>query len=136
MGKDTHRIEIGGVVRELPLVKTPDGQLTIAVLNILGDTELVEAAAGVLARALEHTGFDYVVTPEAKSIPVAHAVSVRLGRRPYVVLRKSYKTYMGRAISATSESITTKGEQTLFLDEKDAELLAGKKVRSHVPLAS
>ena len=38
------KIEVAGVHRELPLMEVKPG-LRIAVLNILGDTELVQAAA-------------------------------------------------------------------------------------------
>jgi adenine phosphoribosyltransferase len=45
-----------------------------------------------------------------------------------VVLRKSYKPYMGDALKAETLSITTGQPQTLILDEKDVELIKGKKV--------
>ena len=124
--RETYCVEIGGVRRELPLFAVKPG-LRIAVLNILGDTELVEAAAVALASRLDHGQYDLLVTPEAKSIPLAHALSVRVGRR-YVVLRKSYKPYMGEALEASTASITTGQIQTLYLDEKDATLLKGRRV--------
>jgi adenine phosphoribosyltransferase len=68
-----------------------------------------------------------VVTAEAKSIPIAHALSVR-NRKPYVVLRKVYRPYMGETIQAETISITTGSPQSLYLDEKDRELMKGKKV--------
>jgi adenine phosphoribosyltransferase len=68
-----------------------------------------------------------LVTPEAKSIPLAHVLAVELGL-PYVVLRKTYKPYMGEALQSETLSITTGEPQTLFLDEKDRELLNGKRV--------
>jgi adenine phosphoribosyltransferase len=49
-------------------------------------------------------------------------------KKPYVILRKSYKPYMGSALSAETLSITTGQPQTLFLDEKDRKLMDGKKV--------
>lgn len=98
----------------------------IAVLNILGDTELTQAAAKALARQLPKEA-DFLVTAEAKSIPLAYALSVETGL-PYVVLRKSYKPYMGDALSAETLSITTNKPQTLYLDEKDRTALRGKHV--------
>ncbi|NQU29251.1 MAG: adenine phosphoribosyltransferase, partial [Anaerolineae bacterium] len=68
-----------------------------------------------------------LITAEAKSIPLVYALSVVTGK-PYVVLRKSYKPYMGEVISAETLSITTGEPQTLILDEKDHALLKGKKV--------
>jgi adenine phosphoribosyltransferase len=124
--RETYPVEIEGVKRQLPLFEVKPG-LKIAVLNILGDTELVEAAAAGLAERLAALGYDLLVTAEAKSIPLIHALSVRT-RRPYVVLRKSYKPYMGETIQAETLSITTGAPQTLYLDEKDRELVKGQRV--------
>lgn len=118
----SHPIEIGGLKRELPLFEVAPG-VRIAVLNILGDTALVQAAATGLATQLSHFDYDVLVTAEAKSIPLIHALSVATGR-PYIVLRKNYKPYMGDALKATTRSITTGDEQTLYLDAKDRELVA------------
>lgn len=126
MPRDTYPVDINGVHRQLPLFEVKPG-LRIAVLNILGDTELVEAAAAGLAEKLQAVDYDVLVTAEAKSIPLIHALAVRT-RKPYVVLRKSYKPYMGETIQAETLSITTGRPQTLHLDEKDSELVMGKKV--------
>lgn len=122
----TYSIEINGVKRELPLFEIKPG-LTIAILNILGDTELVQACARGLAQKLKGVEFDMLVTAEAKSIPLVHALSVETGKG-YVILRKSYKPYMGNSLQAETLSITTGQPQTLYLDEKDRELIKGKKV--------
>lgn len=124
--RETYPVEIAGVKRNLPLFEVKPG-LRIAVLNILGDTELVEAAAGALAQKLAGTAYDLLVTAEAKSIPLIHALAVRT-KKPYVVLRKLYKPYMGETIQAETLSITTGAPQTLHLDEKDRDLVSGKKV--------
>ncbi|MCS7011593.1 MAG: phosphoribosyltransferase family protein [Anaerolineales bacterium] len=124
--QETYLIEIAGVKRALPLFRVKPG-LRIAVLNILGDTELVQVAAAALAKKLENISYDLFVTAEAKAIPLAYALSVETGK-PYIVLRKSYKSYMGAAIIAETLSITTGEPQTLILDEKDQELARGKKV--------
>ena len=124
--KESHSIEIAGLKRELPLFEIKAG-LKIAVLNILGDTELVEASAQALSKKLEILEYDVLVTPEAKSIPIAHALSVVTGK-PYAVLRKNYKLYMGKATITETLSITTGEPQTLILDEKDAQLIKNKKV--------
>ncbi|HEX2998463.1 MAG TPA: phosphoribosyltransferase family protein, partial [Anaerolineales bacterium] len=80
-----------------------------------------------LAKKLKEKEYDLLVTAEAKSIPLAHAVSVET-KKPYVVLRKMYKPYMGNALRAETLSITTGQPQVLILDEKDLELMKGKKV--------
>lgn len=124
--REIHTVEIGGVTRHLPLFEVAPG-VQIAIFNMLGDTEIVQAAARVLAGRLREADGQVLVTAEAKSIPLAHELSARLDL-PYVVLRKSYKSYMGEAISATTVSITTGREQTLYLDEKDQPLINGHKV--------
>ncbi len=126
MPRDTYPVNVNGIQRQLPLFEVKPG-LRIAVLNILGDTELVEAAATGLAEKLQTVEYDILVTAEAKSIPLIHALSVRT-RKPYIVLRKSYKPYMGETIQAETLSITTGQPQTLHLDEKDRVLVSGKKV--------
>lgn len=124
--RNTYPIEIAGVYRELPLIEVQPG-LRIAVLNILGDTELVQACALALANKLAGIDYEVLVTAEAKSIPVAHALSVAT-QKPYVVLRKVYRAYMGETLQAETISITTGQPQSLYLDEKDRQLLAGKRV--------
>lgn len=122
---ETYPIEIGGVKRDLRLFEIKPG-LKIAIINILGDTELVTACAKELGKKLTGETYDVLVTAESKSIPLVHALSVET-KKPYVVLRKDYKIYMGNAIKAETLSITTGKPQTLILDEKDRELIKGKK---------
>lgn len=126
MERVSHKINIAGVNRSLPLFEVKPG-LRIAVLNILGDTELVEASAKALVNKLDNQTYDLIVTAESKSIPLAHAMAVINGTK-YVVLRKSYKPYMGEAIRVETNSITTGQTQSLILDEKDLRLIQGKKV--------
>ncbi len=123
---ETYGIDIAGVHRELRLFQIKPG-LRIAVLNILGDTELTQACAKALAARLAGKDYDVLVTAEAKSIPLAYALAVETGK-PYIIFRKSYKPYMGDALKADTLSITTGAPQTLYLDEKDRALIQGKKV--------
>jgi len=123
--QETYHIQIGNVERDLRLFEVKPG-LKIAIINILGDTELVQACAQELAKKLDPDQYDVLVTAESKSIPLIHALSVETNK-PYVVLRKNYKIYMGKAIIAETMSITTGKPQTLILDEKDIPLLKGKR---------
>jgi adenine phosphoribosyltransferase len=125
-GRATYAVEIAGLSRELPIMEVAPG-VKIAVLNILGDTELVEACAHELADRLRPVEYDLLVTAEAKSIPLIYALSVET-KKEYLVLRKTYKPYMGEAIEAETLSITTGAPQKLFLDEKDRTLAQGKSV--------
>jgi adenine phosphoribosyltransferase len=123
---ETHSVEVAGIKRELPLVEVAPG-VTIALLNILGDIKFVRACAEELAKKLERIEYDVLVTAEAKSIPLIHVLA-SLVKKDYLVLRKSYKGYMGEAISAETISITTRQPQRLYLDEKDLALIKGKRV--------
>ncbi|MBN1450947.1 MAG: adenine phosphoribosyltransferase [Anaerolineales bacterium] len=123
--RETYPIEIAGLKRDLRLFEVAPG-LRIAILNILGDTELVQACAKELNKKLKSVDYAVLVTAEAKSIPLAYALSVET-KKPYVILRKTYKPYMGDALKAETLSITTGQPQILILDEKDRDLLKGKK---------
>jgi len=124
--RETYPININGIQRQLPLFEVAPG-IRIAVLNILGDVEFVDACARALAEKLDPALFDVLVTAEAKSIPLVHVLSEKINK-PYIVLRKRYKLYMGEAISAETNSITTGEPQKLFLDEKDYKQITGKRV--------
>jgi adenine phosphoribosyltransferase len=122
----TYAVDIAGVHRELTLFEVKPG-LRIAILNILGDVELVQACAKALKVKLSSLDYDVLITAETKSIPLAYALAVETGK-PYIILRKSYKPYMGKALQAETLSITTGEPQTLYLDEKDLNLIKGKRV--------
>jgi len=125
MERATHRVEIEGLVRDLPLFEVAPG-LRIAVFNLLGDTEVVEVAARGLASRLADVDGEVIVTAETKSVPLVYELA-RVLQKPWVVLRKAYKPYMGNAPSAETVSITTGQPQSLFLDEKDHGLVNGKR---------
>ena len=120
------QIQVAGVHRELPLMEVKQG-LRIAVLNILGDTELVQVAAAALAQKLDDVDYSMLVTAEAKSIPLICALALAT-EKPYVVLRKTHKPYMGASLRAETLSITTGKPQTLYLDAKDRDMIAGKRI--------
>ena len=124
--RETYSIDLAGLRRELTLFEVNTG-VRIAVLNILGDTELVQACARALAEKLASVEYDVLITAEAKSIPLIHSLAVETGQ-PYIVLRKTYKPYMGVALSAETLSITTGNPQMLYLDAKDRNLIEGKRV--------
>lgn len=126
MVNEFHSVKVAGVKRELPLMEIKPG-VKIAILNILGDYEFVNAASAELAQLLADRDLDVLVTAEAKSIPLAHAISSQM-RLPYVVLRKTHKPYMGDALQSETLSITTGQPQTLFLDAKDRKLVAGRRI--------
>jgi adenine phosphoribosyltransferase len=123
--RETYTVEIAGLIRHFPLFEVAPG-VRIAIFNMLGDTYVVKAAAAALAERLKGTPAHVLITAEAKSIPLIYEMSALMGL-PYVVLRKTYKSYMGEATSAETVSITTGAPQTLYLDEKDYSLIEGKQ---------
>ena len=123
--RESYTVEVAGLTRHLPLFEVAPG-VRIAVFNMLGDTYVAKAAAAALAERLKKVPADVLVTAEAKSMPLVYEMSALMGL-PYVVLRKTYKMYMGNALSANTDSITTGKQQTLYLDEKDQALLTGKQ---------
>jgi adenine phosphoribosyltransferase len=124
--RESHEVEINGLRRDLPLFEVAPG-LRIAVFNLLGDTEVVGAAAAGLAHKLQGLDADVLVTAETKSVPLVYELA-RLLELPWVVLRKAYKPYMGETVSDETHSITTGAPQTLYLDEKDRPLVSGRRV--------
>lgn len=125
MSQEFHTVQICGLTRRLPLFEVAP-QVRIAIFNMLGDTEVVEAIAGELAQRIP-ADIDALMTAEVKSIPLAHALAVRM-KLPYVVARKTRKPYMVGAMSVEVLSITTGAPQTLWLDGKDLHLVQGKRI--------
>ena len=120
-----HRMQVAGLWRELPICKVTDS-LYIAGFVIFGDQELTVACASeLLKRAPE---YDYIITAEAKGIPLAHEMARQTGAQKYFLARKAPKLYMTGVFESTVKSITTAKEQTLYLDVADAELMKGKKI--------
>lgn len=121
----TFEYEVCGIKRELPYVAIKE-DLAYASFVVIGDTELIQAAAKELVKHLQD--IDYIMTAEAKGIALAYEISRLLNHKSFIVARKSVKSYMKNVVSETVNSITTTSEQTLFLDEEDACKVAGKRV--------
>lgn len=120
----SYEMQIAGLTRQLPICPVNE-KLDIAAFVIFGDVEMtVRAAEKLLEKAPE---FDYIVTPEAKSIPLAYEMARQSGK-PYFVARKNAKLYMKDPVSVHVRSITTDSLQTLILDGLEGERLRGKRV--------
>ena len=120
-----YRMKVAGLERDLPICPVTD-KLYIAGFVIFGDPELTVACAReLLERAPE---YDYIVTAEAKGIPLAHEMARQHGDAKYILARKAPKLYMRDLFSSTVKSITTAKEQTLYLDGVDAKLMEGKRI--------
>jgi adenine phosphoribosyltransferase len=122
----TYRVEVAGLTRDLPIITVPSG-VRLAVFNILGDIEMTKAAGEALAQRLRAAKPDLIITTETKSVPLAYEIASVLGL-PYVVLRKTYVSYMGEALESKVQSITTGHPRTIYLDAKDKDLCGGKRV--------
>jgi len=120
-----HRMNIAGLDRDLPICKVTD-DLYIAGFVIFGDQELTVACAKALLKKAPE--YDYIITAEAKGIPLAHEMARQTGAKKYFLARKAPKLYMQGVFSVSVKSITTAKEQTLYLDTADAELMKGKKI--------
>ena len=121
----TYRMNIAGLVRDLPICPISD-DLSIAGFVVFGDQELTVACARELLKIAPE--YDYIITAEAKGIPLAHEMARQAGDAKYILARKGPKLYMRDIFSVTVNSITTAKEQKLYLDGADAALMKGKKI--------
>ena len=120
-----YRMKVAGLERDLPICPVNEN-LYIAGFVIFGDQELTVACArDLLERAPE---YDYIITAEAKGIPLAHEMARQAGDAKYILARKGPKLYMRDIFSVSVNSITTAKEQKLYLDGADAALMQGKRI--------
>lgn len=122
---DHYTLKIGDLERKLPIIKLSE-DLSIASFVILGDTEIVEKTAPLIAEKLPK--IDYIVTAEAKGVPLAYEISKILNLKSYIVARKSVKAYMKDVIEAEVNSITTTNPQKMYLNGEDAEKIKDKNI--------
>lgn len=125
MAQMYHKMKIAGLDRQLPLCPISD-ELMIGAFVIFGDPELTTACAReLLDRAPE---YDYMISAEAKGIPLVHEMARLAGNQKYFLARKNPKLYMTGVFEAELHSITTEKDQKLYLDTADAELMKGKRI--------
>ncbi|MBQ2890696.1 MAG: adenine phosphoribosyltransferase [Clostridia bacterium] len=120
-----YKMNIAGLDRELPLCKVTD-DLYIGAFVIFGDAELTVACARELLKKAPE--YDYLITAEAKGIPLIHEMARQNGDDFYVLVRKNPKLYMQEVFEVTVNSITTAKEQKLYLDKADADKMKGKRI--------
>lgn len=124
MSDEFYTLKIAGLERKLKMFSVSDS-LDIAAFILFGDVELTEACAKALLEKCPD--FDYIITPEAKSIPLAYEMS-RISGKKYIVARKGVKVYMDNPVEYTVRSITTQKVQTLYLGHEDGDDLKDKRV--------
>lgn len=120
-----YKLNIAGLSRELKLCPLNDN-INIAAFILFGDVELTSCCAKELLRLAPE--YDIMITSESKGIPLIFEMARQANVNNYVVARKMKKLYMSNILSCDVNSITTAQKQTLYLDEKDVELIKNKKV--------
>ena len=120
-----YRMTVAGLERDLPICPVNEN-LYIAGFVIFGDQELTVACARELLK--KAPAYDYIITAEAKGIPLAHEMARQAGDQKYFLARKAPKLYMTGVFESSVRSITTAAEQKLYLDVADAELMKGKRI--------
>lgn len=120
-----HKMNIAGIDCKLPLCRVTD-DLYIGAFIILGNAPLTVACAKELLKKAPE--YDYIITAEAKGIPLAHEMARQNGDDKYFIARKTPKLYMTGVFDVAVRSISTAKEQRLYLDIADAEMMNGKKI--------
>lgn len=118
-------LKVVNLERQLPIIRITDS-LEIASFVLLGDAELVIQAAKELVKKLPEV--DYIITAEAKGIPLIQELARLLGMKRYFVARKSIKPYMTEPFVTEVYSITTQTKQILCLEKEESELIKGKRI--------
>ena len=126
-GQKYYDIDLAGRIERLPVTPvTPT--FHIAGFVLMGNTELTNYCARILADKIKDVDFDYIVVPEAKVLPLTQSICTLLGDRDFVVFRKGKKAYMVDPIETEVKSITTQAVQKMVVDGVDADTIRGKKV--------
>ena len=123
----TYSMHVAGLDRDLPICKVTDG-LYIGAFIMFGDAELTTRCASELLKLAADVDYDYMLTAEAKSIPLIHEMARQSGASKYFIARKGPKVYMPDPISVEDKSITTVAQQKLYLGADDAAIIRGKKI--------
>ena len=121
----SYQMKIAGLDRALPLCPLND-KLSIGAFVIFGDPELTVACARDLLKLAPE--YDYLITAEAKGIPLIHEMARQHGDATYMLARKAPKLYMTGVMEVKVQSITTAAEQKLYIDTADAEKMRGKRI--------
>lgn len=123
----TYPITIAGLKRELPICKVNE-ELYIGAFVVFGDAELTVACARELLKLADPASYDYMLTAEAKGIPLIHEMARQSGAERYFLARKGPKIYMPDPVCVEDRSITTAGTQKLYLGRDDAACIRGKRI--------
>lgn len=123
---ETHRIFLAPDFSvDLPLLDIGDG-FCIYSFDMTGESQWNRVAADQLKQKL--AGYDYegFVTVQTKSCGLAQTISSEFPR--YLELRKSRKSFMVEPKGIKVKSITTHGEQELWIGKEKYAAFQGKKL--------
>ncbi len=123
--KDTYKIQVAGLTRELQLFPINDN-LKIGAFILFGDVELTSKCAEKLLEVVPE--YDIMLTAEAKSIPLICEMARQSGQNEYIIARKGPKLYMEDVLTVNVKSITTGNPQILCIGKREKNLIKGKKV--------
>lgn len=120
-----YSMNIAGIDHKLPLCKVTD-DLYIGAFVVFGNAKLTVACARELLK--KAPAYDYILTAEAKGIPLAHEMARQNEDETYFIARKYPKLYMQGVFEVNVRSITTDKVQSLYLDTVEAEQMKGKRI--------
>ncbi|MBQ3150029.1 MAG: adenine phosphoribosyltransferase [Clostridia bacterium] len=120
-----YSMNIAGIDHKLPLCRVTD-DLYIGAFVLFGNAKLTVACARELLK--KAPDYDYVITAEAKGIPLAHEMARQRDDDSYFIARKYPKLYMTGVFEADVRSISTDKEQKLYLDTAEADMIKGKRI--------
>lgn len=120
-----YKMNVAGCERYLPICPLNEN-LSIAGFVIFGDPELTIRCAEELLKIAPE--YDYLLTAEAKGIPLIHEMARQHGDKKYMLARKGKKLYMTDVVDVAVRSITTDHEQHLYIDGPDAKMMKGKRI--------
>ena len=86
----TYPMTVAGLRRDLPICKVTD-DLYIGAFIVFGDAELTVACARELLKLVRAEDYDYMLTAEAKSIPLIHEMARQSGAKKYFIARTGPK---------------------------------------------
>lgn len=119
-------VTVCGLKRRLPVVSMGP-KLRIVSVSLLGDVELVNAAAEELAEKIKKWNPQALVGPETKVVPLLHKMSEIMKLPRYVVCRKGIQAYMINPLVVKPAAFRNNRVKEMAIDGRDGEYLRSKR---------
>ena len=123
---DFVEVDVCGLKRRFPVVSMGP-RLKIISVSLLGDVELVEAAAEQLVEKIRSLKPEVLIGPETKVVPLLQKMSEILKLPRYVVCRKGVQAYMVNPLVVEPKEMRTQRVRAMAIDGRDGEYLQGKR---------